>query len=268
MAITALHSASSGLSALSTELDVIANNLANINTTGFKTSRVNFEDLLYQVKNQPGVENANGDQRPAGLHVGLGTKIANTQFDFTQGDPVVTDRELDLMIEGRGFFEVAILEDRGGGRGFTRDGNFFINADGDLVLGTMDGPRLEPAINIPADTLKVEVTSDGRVLVVNEDVEVTEVGQIQLTTFVNPHGLSPIGGNRFIETSASGPPITGTPGEATFGTLLQKHLESSNTDPVKELVSLIKTQRAFEMNSQTIQAADETLQVVSNLRRF
>ena len=269
MAITALHSASTGLSSLSTELDVIANNLANINTTGFKASRVNFEDLMYQQKQQPGVENANGDLRPAGLYVGLGTKVSNTQIDFTQGDPVSTDHQLDLMIEGHGFFELSIVEDIGGGRAYTRDGNFIRNAEGDLVLGTMDGPRLEPPISIPDDTTKVEITSDGQVFAfTNQDIDGTLVGTITLSTFVNPEGLRSIGGNRYIETAASGPPIQGLPGESQFGTLLQNHLESSNVEPVKELISLIKTQRAFEMNSQTIQAADETLQVISNLRRF
>ncbi len=269
MAITALHSASTGLSSLSTELDVIANNLANINTTGFKASRVNFEDLMYQQKQQPGVENANGDLRPAGLYVGLGTKVSNTQIDFTQGDPVSTDHQLDLMIEGHGFFELSIVEDIGGGRAYTRDGNFIRNAEGDLVLGTMDGPRLEPPISIPEDTTKVEITSDGQVFAfTNQDIDGTLVGTITLSTFVNPEGLRSIGGNRYIETAASGPPIQGLPGESQFGTILQNHLESSNVEPVKELISLIKTQRAFEMNSQTIQAADETLQVISNLRRF
>ena len=269
MAITALHSASTGLSSLSTELDVIANHLANINTTGFKASRVNFEDLMYQQKQQPGVENANGDLRPAGLYVGLGTKVSNTQIDFTQGDPVSTDHQLDLMIEGHGFFELSIVEDIGGGRAYTRDGNFIRNAEGDLVLGTMDGPRLEPPISIPEDTTKVEITSDGQVFAfTNQDIDGTLVGTITLSTFVNPEGLRSIGGNRYIETAASGPPIQGLPGESQFGTILQNHLESSNVEPVKELISLIKTQRAFEMNSQTIQAADETLQVISNLRRF
>lgn len=269
MAITALHSSASALEALSTELDVIANNLANINTSGFKASRVNFEDLLYLEKQQPGVENANGDMRPAGIFVGLGTRISNTETDFSQGDPVSTGGELDLTIDGQGFFEINIIEDIGGGRAYTRDGDFFVNADGNLVLGTADGPLLEPVISIPSDTTSIEITSDGRVITFNnEDIDGTEQGQILLSTFINPQGLKPIGGNRYIETEASGPVITGEPGEGQFGTILQRFLEGSNVDPVRELVDLIKTQRAFELNSQTIQAADETLQVVSNLRRF
>ena len=269
MAITALHSAATGLSALSTELDVIANNLANVNTNGFKRSRVNFEDLLYQEKAQPGVENANGDQRPTGIHVGLGTRVSGTQLDFTQGAPVQTDNDLDVLIDGQGFFQVNIRDDQGAGVGYTRSGNFFVNADGDLVLGNAEGPRLEPPINLPADTISVQVSRDGGVFAyVPGQVEPVEVGQFELATFVNSAGLKSIGGNLFVETAASGPPIEGAPGEGQFGTVVQHFLEGSNVDSVKELVSLIKTQRAFELNSQSIQAADEALQVVSNLRRF
>lgn len=268
MAITALHSAANGLSALSTSLDVTANNLANVNTTGFKSSRVNFEDLIYQEKAQPGVENANGDQRPAGLYVGLGVKVSNTQFDFEIGAPVPTERPLDLYVEGDGFFQVDILEEQGNGIGYTRAGNFFRNRDGDVVLGNSDGPRLEPPINIPDDTTSLSITADGVVYAFQAgNAEPNEIGQLELANFVNPPGLKPIGGNLFVETAASGPPIVGVPGEGSFGTILQSYLESSNVDPVKELVSLIKTQRAFEMNSQTIQAADQTLQVIANLRR-
>ena len=269
MAIAALHSASTALSAMSTEIDVIAHNIANVNTTGFKSSRVNFEDLLYEIKAQPGVENANGDHRPAGLQVGLGTRISNTQFDFTTGSPVETRRDLDMMVEGDGFFQVSILEDFGDGIGYTRAGNFFVNRDGDVVLGNTDGPRIEPPINVPADTLRIEVSSDGTMFAhLPNTIEPANVGQLQLATFVNPNGLKSIGGNIHIESAASGPPIQGTPGEGNFGTIMQRFLEASNVDPVRELVTLIKTQRAFEMNSQSIQAADEVLQVIGNLRRF
>ncbi|MFA9478999.1 flagellar basal-body rod protein FlgG [Phycisphaerales bacterium AB-hyl4] len=268
MAITALHSASTGLSALSTGLDVIANNLANINTTGFKGSRVNFEDLIYQEKAQPGVENANGDQRPTGTYVGLGTRVSGTQINFEQGDFVETGRQLDFALEGNGFFQVNILEDQGG-IGYTRAGNFFVNAEGDVVLGNTDGPRIEPPINVPDQTLRVQVTNDGTVFAqVPGQVDPVEVGEIELAAFVNPAGLKAIGGNLYAETAASGPPINGQPGEGQFGTIIQGFLEGSNVNPVTELVELIKTQRAFELNSQSIQAADEALQVVSNLRRF
>ncbi len=269
MAVSALHSAATGLSALSTEIDIVANNLANVNTTGFKSSRANFEDLLYQQKAQPGVENANGDQRPAGIFVGLGTRISNTQFDFTTGSPVDTGRDLDLMIDGNGFFQVSVLPEIGNGIGYTRAGNFFVNRDGEVVLGNSQGPRLEPPITVPTDALRIEVSADGNVFAfLPAQVDPANLGQIQLASFVNPNGLQSIGGNLYIESTASGPPIQGNPGEGQFGSILQRFLESSNVDPVKELVALIKTQRAFEMNSQTIQAADQALQVIGNLRRF
>lgn len=269
MAINALHSASTGLSALQTEMDVTANNLANVNTTGFKRSRVNFEDLLYQEKAQPGVENANGDQRPTGLYVGLGTRVSGTQLDFRQGSPIETGRDLDMTIDGDGMFQVDIHDDLGGGVGYTRAGNFFVNADGDIVLGNTDGPRLLPGVNVPGDTIKIEVARDGTIYAFQPgDVEPNEIGQLELATFVNKEGLKQIGGNLFVETAASGPPIEGVPGEGQFGTVIQRFLEGSNVKPVEELVGLIKTQRAFEMNSQSIQAADQALQTVSNLRRF
>jgi len=267
MAVLALHSASTGLNALSTELDVIANNLANVNTTAFKTQRVNFEDLIYQQKKQPGVENANGDHSPAGLQVGLGTQISNTQYNFELGSAVTTGRELDVYIEGDGFLEVQILSEQGGGVGYTRAGNLFANRDGELVLGNSQGPRIQPGITIPDDALNISVSADGTISVTNPDGSSADVGQLQLSTFVNKEGLKSIGGNIYVESEASGPPIQGNPGEGSLGTILQGHLENSNVDPVKELVSLIKTQRAFEMNSQTIQAADEVMQVVGNLRR-
>ncbi|MFW5682428.1 MAG: flagellar basal-body rod protein FlgG [Phycisphaeraceae bacterium] len=269
MAVVALHSAASGLSALSTELDVLSNNLANVNTTGFKAQRANFESLLYQHKAQPGVENLNGDMRPAGIEVGLGTRIANTQSDFEIGAPVQTGQDLDFFIEGEGFFQVDIRDDVGEGIGYTRAGNFFKNRDGDLVLGNSDGPRLIPPITVPEDATSVEVSQDGTVFAfLQNQVEPDEIGQLELATFVNKGGLQRIGGTLFVESVASGPPITGEPAEGQFGGILQGTLENSNVDPVKELVSLIKTQRAFELNSQTVQAADETLQQISNLRRF
>jgi len=267
MAITALHSSATGLAAMSTAIDVISNNLANVNTVGFKTLRTNFEDLIYQEKAQPGVENANGDQRPAGLYVGLGVQVANTQANFEAGPAVPTGQPLDVRIEGAGFFKVNILDSQGD-IGYTRSGNFFTNRDGDLVLGNSDGPRIEPPINIPPEAVSVSISADGTVSVLlGGDTELTDVGQFELASFVNPPGLKQIGGNIWIESAASGPPIEGAPGEGNIGTLLQGVLEGSNVNPVQELIDLIKTQRAFEMNSQTIQAADEVLQVVSNLRR-
>jgi flagellar basal-body rod protein FlgG len=269
MAIAALHSASTGLSALSTAIDVSANNIANANTVGFKASRTNFQDLLYSQKSQPGTENVIGDIRPGGIQVGLGTRISNTQADFSTGSPLKTNNDFDVMINGEGFFKVRVLPDQGDGFGYTRAGNFFRNRNGDLVLGNSDGPLLEPAFNVPEGVTGIEITADGTVSAfLPGSVTPANLGQLQLTTFVNPAGLESIGGNIFTETISSGSPIDGVPGEVTMGTILHRFLESSNVDPVIELVSLIKTQRAFEMNSQTIQAADEALQVIGNLRRF
>ncbi len=269
MATNALHSAATGLKALSTELDVLANNLANVNTVGFKQSRVNFEDLMYQHKKQPGVENATGTLTPAGLQVGLGVAISNTQYDFAQGSATITERSLDATIAGDGFFKVILPNDLGGGVGYTRAGNFFRNSNGDLVLGNSSGYLLEPGITIPGDVAEdaVSIGKDGTVSYTDNAAQTTELGQIELATFVNKAGLKSVGGNVFIQTDASGPPIEGEPGTGGLGTIEQGFLEQSNVDPVKELVALIKTQRAFELNSQTIQAADEVMQVVGNLRR-
>ncbi len=269
MAVTALHSAATGLSSLSREIDIIANNIANVNTTGFKGLRANFEDLLYTAKEQPGVENAQGDRTPAGLFVGLGTRISNTQFNQTQGDPVSTEGDFDVMIRGKGFFQVRVADDTGNGVAYTRAGNFFVNRDGQMVLGNSSGAMLtNPEIEIDPEAFDIGISEDGRITgLLPGAVERVEFGQLQLATFVNPAGLTPIGGNMLLENEASGPPIVGNPNEANFGSILHKYLESSNVDPVKELVSLIKTQRAFELNSQTIQAADQALQVISNLRR-
>ncbi|TVQ31734.1 MAG: flagellar basal-body rod protein FlgG [Phycisphaeraceae bacterium] len=269
MAVTALHSAATGLSALSTNLDIISNNLANVNTQGYKASRANFQDLMYVEKAQPGVENANGDQRPTGLYVGLGVKVSGTQVDFEQGAPLSTGRDLDIAIQGKGFFQVRVEDDRGpGGIAYTRAGNFTLNSEGQIVLANDQGRILEPEIEIPDDALGVQITGDGRVYVLQPgEEEPNEVGQIELAVFINPTGLKQVGENLFIETAASGPPIVGEPGIEGRGTIDQGFLEGSNVNPTIELINLIRTQRAFEMNSQSIRAADETLQAVAQLRR-
>lgn len=268
MAAIALQSASSGLSALSTKLDVIANNLANVNTSGFKSSRANFQDLLYIERAQPGVENANGDQRPTGLYVGLGVKVSGTQQSFAQGAPITTNRPLDVMISGQGFFQVEVDDARGGGIAYTRAGNFTKNADGELVLANDTGRRLIPSITIPDDALHVDILQDGRVLVsLPGNTQTQEIGQLQIATFINPAGLRQEGENLYTETAASGPPVLGNPDEDGRGFLQSNFLEASNVDPTYELIELIRTQRAFEMNSQAIRAADETLRNVANLRQ-
>jgi flagellar basal-body rod protein FlgG len=269
MAIIALHSSATGLSALNTALDVISNNLANINTPGFKQSRANFQDLLYMERAQPGVENSNGDQAPIGLFVGLGTRVTGTQQSFAQGPPIDTGRPTDVSIEGLGFFRVRVEDNVGGGFAYTRAGSFTLNSDGELVLASHTGRRLDPPIAIPADAVPpIGIGPNGEVFVNQPGAtEPTLVGTIQISAFINPEGLEPIGENLFIESAASGPPITGEPQTEQLGKLVQGTLEGSNVDPTRELIELIKTQRAFEMNSNTIRAADETLRNVANLRR-
>ncbi len=268
MAITALHSAATGLRALSTRIDVVANNLANAETTAFKRSRLNFEDLMYLTLKQPGSVNAAGDVSPAGIHVGLGVRVSNSQLDLEQGSLESTNRPLDVGISGQGFFAVKVL-DALGGVGFTRNGNFFRNAEGQLVLGMGDGYRLIPPIEIPPDAIEITISQDGQVDYLRPGSNEPEnAGQLRLTQFVNPQGLKLLGGSIYTETNASGPPQEFDPGDGGTGQLLQGFLEASNVDPVKELVSLIKTQRAFELNSQSIQTADQALQTIGNLRRF
>lgn len=268
MAITALNSAATGLKALSTSIDVTANNLANAETTAFKRSRTNFEDLMYLTLKQPGTTNATGEVGPAGTFVGLGVRVSNTQLDMAQGSMQRTDRDLDVGIEGDGFFKVKIMDSIGDGTGYTRNGNFFTNKDGDLVLGMGDGYRVLPPINIPANATDITIAEDGTISVLQAGQNApTTIGQLQLQQFVNPQGLKLLGGSIYVETGASGDPIESSPGEDGAGKLLQGFLETSNVDPVKELVSLIKTQRAFELNSQSIQSADQALQTISNLRR-
>ena len=269
MAIIALHSGATGLSAQNTALDVIANNLANSNTNGFKASRTLFQDLLYLQRAQPGTENANGNQRPTGIYVGLGVKVAGTQIDFRNGPATPTQRELDIMINGKGFFKVEIDPDVGDGFAYTRAGNFTFNSDRDIVLITDQGRRLEPVINVPLDATAISISEDGTVTAeIAGQIQPEQIGQIEIATFVNPSGLKQIGENLYLPTAASGDESLGEPLSDGRGSLLQGFVEGSNVDPVVELVNLIRTQRAFELNSQSIQAADEVLQTIGRLRRF
>jgi len=270
MAITALYAAATGMRALETKLNVLANNLANINTVGFKRSRTNFEDLLYQARQEPGVPNALAQEPiPTGIQVGLGVKVSGTQLNFQQGAIDVTDQQFDLAIRGDGFFQVRTI--RGGEEiiAYTRAGNFTLNANRQLVLANSDGSILEPPITIPEDAVAVQINSAGQVLVRQQgQSNFTQVGQIELARFVNPAGLLQIGKNLYMATDASGDPITGNPTENGLGEILQGAIELSNVDPVRELVELIQTQRHFELNGQAIRSADETLQLISNLRRI
>lgn len=268
MALTALQSASTGLSALNTQLDVISNNLANVNTTGFKSSRANFQDLLYMEKAQAGTENANSDIRPTGLYVGLGVKVSGTQLDFTQGALLSTGRDLDVAIDGLGFLQVEVEPDFArNGVAYTRAGNLAVNPDGDLVLANDQGRRVLPRVSVPDDAIQIDIASTGEIVITLAGGGTQIEGPLELANFVNPAGLKQIGENLYAETEGSGPPTTGEPGEDNFGRIVQGFLEGSNVDPTRELIELIRTQRAFEMNSQTIRAADETMQTVSQLRR-
>ena len=268
MASIALQSAASGMCALNTAMDVISNNLANISTAGFKASRANFEDLLYIQEQQPGVRNINNDQRPIGLSVGLGVRVSGTQNNFEQGSPIKGGK-LDLMIQGEGFFQVRVPDSQApGGIAYTRDGQFTLNSEGQVVMATNQGQILEPTIVIDGEVLDVSIDASGQVYVTRPNqVDPELVGQIQLANFVNVSGLQQTGSNLFIETAASGPPIQGNPTEQAFGSIVQGYFEASNVDPTTELINLIRVQRAFEMNSNTIRAADQVLQTVAQLRR-
>lgn len=268
MGISAMQAAATGMKALDVKLNVVANNLANINTVGFKRSRTNFEDLMYQNMREPGVRDINDEPNPHGIQVGLGVQVAGTQLDFSQGATDTTGRDLDLSIEGTGFFQVRTQYNGDEIVAYTRAGNFVVNANGNLVLANSDGSLMEPPINIPTDFVRIEVERSGRVMVQQlGSPELTEAGQIELARFVNQEGLAQIGKNLFIETDASGTPIEGDPMEEGLGAIQSGSLESSNVEPVRELVDLIFTQRGFELNSQSIQSADEMLRIVANLRR-
>ena len=257
------------MKALDVKLDVLANNLANINTTGFKRSRTNFEDLLYQIKREPGVLNANDKPVPHGIIVGVGVAVAGTQLNFEQGTLDQTYNPLDMAIQGDGFFQVRTIYNGQEVIAFTRNGEFTKNRDGDIVLGNSDGPLMEPNITLPDDAIDISVSADGRVLYKSPgDQALQEAGQILLARFVNPEGLKQIGKNLYIDTDASGTSVPGQPQTDGFGDIRGGSLEMSNVAPVRELIELIKTQRGFELNSQSIKSADESLQVVTNLRRF
>ena len=270
MSSISLNSSASGMSALNTQLDVIANNIANAGTTAFKASRANFQDLYYIEKTQPGVESQSTNAiSPIGLFVGLGTEVSGTQLDFRQGTAIPTGRPLDIMINGEGFLQVD-TGDIGDGIGYTRAGALALDANGNLVMANDVGYRIEPAIQIPENATQVTVGKDGMVIAqLPGQTDPVELGQLELATFQNPAGLEAIGDNIYLETFGSGPPNTGVPGDPGIGagTITANTLEGSNVDPVTQLVDLIRTQRTFEMNSQVFDAADETLQTVVNLGR-
>jgi len=267
MTVQTLYTAATGMTALETKMDVIANNLANVETTGFKRDRANFEDLFYRHEKMPGAEDSAGQYTPTGVHIGLGSRIQSVEINFQQGAFQNTGQELDLAIEGPGFFQ---LKDPNGDTYYTRAGNFFVNSNGDLVQGSANiGRLLEPPINIPPDASGIVVSPEGIVSVRQPgNQQLTPVGNIELARFVNPQGLLKLGENLYDESDASGTPTLGRPGQDGIGEIQQGMLERSNVEPVRELIDLITTQRAFELNSQAIRAGDEMMQQVTNLRRY
>ena len=261
--IPALYSASSGMQAQQLNLDTIANNLANVNTTGFKKTRVDFQDLLYQTFRAPGLQGTQGTIIPTGIQVGLGARPIATQRIFSQGDFQQTENPLDLVIEGDGFFQVQKAD---GTVAYTRAGAFKKDGTGRLV--TSDGSILTPNIVIPADAKNVTIGSDGTVsATLASGTQTANIGTLQLAQFVNPGGLLSVGRNLFVPTAASGSAVVGNPGTNGFGTLSQGFLELANVKVVDEMVNMITSQRAYEANSKAIQTADEMLSISNSLRR-
>ncbi len=256
----ALWIAKTGLDAQQNRMAVISNNLANVNTKGFKQDRVVFNDLLYQNVRQVGAQSSQDTQLPSGLSLGTGVRVVATEKLHSQGNIEQTENPLDLAIQGRGFFQILLPD---GGLAYSRDGSFQINADGEMV--TAGGYQLQPGITIPDNAISITVGSDGIVSVLTPGSSApTQVGNIQLADFINPTGLQPMGENLFLESAASGSPQTGTPGLSGLGSLVQGSLESSNFNVVEELVNMIETQRAYEMNSRAISTTDQMLSYVSN----
>jgi flagellar basal-body rod protein FlgG len=252
----ALWAAKTGLDAQQTEMSVISNNLANVNTTGYKEDRAVFEDLLYQNQAQVGADTSQTTQSPSGLSIGTGVQVVSTEKEYSQGSLTQTGNPLDVAIQGQGFFQVQMPD---GTLAYTRDGTFQTNAQGQLV--TSSGYVVQPGITIPQGAQSVTIGTDGTVTVLLPGQSTpTQVGQLQLANFINAAGLQPIGQNLLTQSAASGSPQTGTPGVNGLGSVSQGELESSNVDVVEELVNMIQTQRAYEMNSKAISTVDQMLQ--------
>ncbi len=256
----ALWISKTGLDAQQTDISVISNNLANASTIGFKKGRAVFEDLLYQTVRQPGGQSTQNTQLPSGLMLGTGVKVVGTQKSFTQGNIILTENSTDVAIQGRGMFEVLLPD---GTSAYTRNGGFALDNSGQLVTSG-NGYIIQPAVTIPQDAQSLTIGADGTVSVqLPGQSAPTVLGNLQLVDFVNQGGLQPVGENLFKETGSSGAPVTGTPGLSGFGTLVNGALESSNVSVVEELVSLIETQRTYEMNAKVISAVDNMLQFVN-----
>jgi flagellar basal-body rod protein FlgG len=261
--IRSLWTAASGMKSQSLNIDVISNNLANVNTTGFKSSRADFQDLLYETLRQAGTSSSENSDVPTGIQVGHGSRPVASHKIFTQGDFQQTKNELDIAIEGEGFFQ--ILQPNGE-TAYSRDGAFKMDRDGRMV--TSDGFVMEPEITIPSDSISLSIGLDGTVSVLQAGSNTpTEIGTITVARFVNPAGLHSIGRNLYLPTNASGDALVGTAGEDGLGTLAQGFLEMSNVSVVDEMVKMITAQRAYEINSKTIQAADDMLQQANNVKR-
>lgn len=258
--IEALWISKTGLDAQQTRMAVISNNLANASTVGFKRGRAVFEDLLYQNFRQAGAQSSQDTLIPSGMMLGTGVRTVATEKLFTQGNLVQTENPLDLAIEGQGFLQVLMPD---GAIAYTRDGSLQINDQGQMV--TANGFQIEPAVTIPEDALVVTIGGDGTVSVTQPGGGgATQIGTIQLADFVNPSGLQPMGQNLFLESTASGAPSISNPGLNGLGTVLQGYTEGSNVNVVEELVNMIETQRAYEMNSRAVSTSDQMLQYVSN----
>ena len=260
--IRSLWTAASGMSAQKLQMDVIANNLANVNTSGFKKSRADFEDLLYQNLKSPGADTSSGGQIPTGIQIGMGTRPVSVQKIFSQGDFTQTGNSLDMAIEGNGFFKVI----SNGEEVYTRAGSFKRDSEGYIV--TSQGDRLQPEISIPSNSVDFTIDGGGTLVAMEADGStVTATAQITLYNFVNPSGMKSLGGNYYSPTAASGDAIEGNPGVDGLGSIIQNSLEMSNVDVVEEMVNMIAGQRAYEISSKSIKAADEMMQMANNIKR-
>ena len=261
--IKAMRTAASGMTAQQMNVDNIANNLANVNTTGYKRSKVEFQDVLYQRLQQAGISTATGSVIPTNLEVGYGVKPVATTRQYDMGELSATENPFDMAINGNGFFQVTLPD---GTTGYTRDGTFKVSSDGRLT--TSDGYFLTPEITIPEDAESVSISAEGVVSVMQVgQTDPTEVGQLELARFINPAGLSALGHNLLEVTAASGDPVTGVPGEEGLGSIAQGYLEVSNVDVVAEMVNMIIAQRAYEINSKAIQTSEDMTQIANNLKR-
>ncbi|MEE8320246.1 MAG: flagellar basal-body rod protein FlgG [Gammaproteobacteria bacterium] len=260
MTTESLWISKTGLDAQQKQIAVIANNLANVSTIGFKRGRAVFNDLLYQTVRQPGANSSQNTELPSGFMLGTGVRTVATEKIYSQGSVIQTDNPFDVAISGKGFFEILLPD---GSTAYTRDGAFQVNANGEVV--TASGFLLQPAITVPASVDSMTIANDGTVTVLlTGSPTPTQIGTLQVTDFINPTGLQPIGNNLAKETAASGSPQSGTPGMSGLGTLIQGSLESSNVNVVEELVNMIEAQRAYEMNSKAIATTDQMLQYANN----